>query len=154
MHLVQLPVKPLPFYNNGSLGSFSFLLCIFFSFVLGATTSDRPSVVVPRSSLNLVSLKRGSIANSLLSLSAHRLAMTEILLKMVQIRVDHPPVRSSIVRQSSALNLSFFHTYLFLKTFVRVLIIFVITSVFPIFFLSIFLSASLRTFTVIIFVGS
>ena len=52
------------------------------------------------------------------------------------------------------LNLSFVHTYLFLKTFVRVLIIFVITSVFPIFFLSIFLSSSLRTFTVIIFVGS
>ena len=126
----------------------------FFPFVLGATTSDRPSVVVPRSSLNLVSLKRGSIANTLSSLSAHRLAMTEILLKMMQIRVDHPPVRSSIVRQSSALNLSFVHTYLFLKTFVRVLIIFVITSVFPIFFLSIFLSSSLRTFTVIIFVGS
>ena len=110
--------------------------------------------MVPRSSLNLVSLKLGSIANSLSSLSAHRLAMTEILLKMMQIRVDHPPVRSSIVRQSSALNLSFVHTYLFLKTFVRVLIIFVITSVFPIFFLSIFLSSSLRTFTVIIFVGS
>ena len=126
----------------------------FFPFVLGATNSDRPSVVVPRSSLNLVSLKRGSIANSLSSLSAHRLAMTEILLKMMQIRVDHPPVRSSIVRQSSAINLSFVHTYLFLKTFVRVLIIFVITSVFPIFFLSIFLSSSLRTFTVIIFVGS
>ena len=111
----------------------------FFPFVLGATTSDRPSVVVPRSSLNLVSLKRGfpsysSIANSLSSLSAHRLAMTEILLKMMQIRVDHPPVRSSIVRHSSALNLSFVHTYLFLNTFVRVLIIFVITSVFPIFF--------------------
>ena len=126
----------------------------FFPFVLGATTSDRPSVVVPRSSLNLVSLKRGSIANSLSSLSAHRLAITEILLKMMQIRVDHPPVRSSIVRQSSALNLSFVHAYLFLKTFVRVLIIFVITSVFPIFFLSIFLFSSLRTFTVIIFVGS
>ena len=126
----------------------------FFPFVLGATTSDRQSVVVPRSSLNLVSLKRGSIANSLSSLSAHRLAMTEILLKMMQIRVDHPPVRSSIVRQSSALNLSFVHSYLFLKTFVRVLIIFVITSVFPIFFLSIFLSSSLHTFTVIIFVGS
>ena len=126
----------------------------FFPFVLGATTSDRPSVVVTRSSLNLVSLKRGSIANSLSSLSVHRLAMTEILLKMMQIRVDHPPVRSSIVRQSSSLNLSFVHTYLFLKTFVRVLIIFVITSVFPIFFLSIFLFSSLRTFTVIIFVGS
>ena len=82
MHLVQLSVKPLPFYNNGSLGSFSFC-CAFFPFVLGATTSDRPSVVVPRSSLNLVSLKRGSIANSLSSLSAHRLAMTEILLKMM-----------------------------------------------------------------------
>ena len=110
--------------------------------------------MVPRSSLNLVSLKWGSIANSLSSLSAHRLAMTEILLKMMQSRGDHLPVRSSIVRQSSALNLSFVHTYLFLKTFVRVLIIFVITSVFPIFFLSIFLSSSLRTFTVIIFVGS
>ena len=85
-----------------------------FPFVLGATTSDRPSVVVPRSSLNLVSLKRGSIANSLSSLSAHRLAMTEILLKMMQIRVDHPPVRSSIVRQSSALNLSFV-PYLFIS---------------------------------------
>ena len=105
--------------------------------------------MVPRSSLNLVSLKRGSIANSLSSLSAHRLAMTEILLKMMQISVDHPPVRLSIVRQNSALNLSFDHTYLFLKTFVSVLIIFVITSVFSkilSFNLSFFLSSYLYLF--------